>query len=78
MTRSELATGLSIFLMVAAAGIVSTTYVNRYFAVARSQRERRECPAKRHGVRRRERLLEELVLAKRAGAVAQMLTGGRC
>jgi hypothetical protein len=34
MTRSELAMGLSIFLVVAVAGFVSTTYVDRHFAAA--------------------------------------------
>jgi hypothetical protein len=44
MTRSELATGLSIFLMVAAAGIASTTYVNRYFAVAEASENAESAP----------------------------------
>ena len=34
MTRSELAMGLSIFLVVAVAGFVSTTYIDRHFAAA--------------------------------------------
>ena len=37
MTRSELAMGLSIFLVVAVAGFVSTTYVDRNFAAAEAR-----------------------------------------
>ena len=37
MTRSELAMGLSIFLVVAVAGFVSTTYIDRRFAAAEAR-----------------------------------------
>ena len=44
MTRSELAMGLSIFLVVAVAGFVSTTYVDRNFAAAEARENAESAP----------------------------------
>lgn len=44
MTRSELAMGLSIFLVVAVAGFVSTTYVDRNFAAAEASENAESAP----------------------------------